>query len=94
MGLKEAHERACREQGMTEEQIARDWEAFEAEYNAWLDETRARERAEDEDAEVNPREQARRCVAAARDIGLMESYAESCEGLRYQCPECPFRRGK
>jgi hypothetical protein len=35
--LREAHAESCRDEGMTEEQIARDWASFTADYDAWMD---------------------------------------------------------
>lgn len=45
--LREAHAEYCREAGMAEEAIARDWAEFQTDYDAWLDDRRAQEDADD-----------------------------------------------
>jgi hypothetical protein len=80
--LRISHFTHCRAEGMTDDQIEKDWSAFEADYEAWLD---ARPEAEEEVGGGD------RCAAAARDIGLPQAFAETCENRQHGCPNCPFR---
>ncbi len=82
--LKEAHYKTCKAEGMTDDQIEKDWESFISDYEEWLDE---------QDAAPEPEETgSAKCEAAARSIGLLRAYAETCEDCQYGCPGCPFKK--
>lgn len=85
MTLKQAHYESCKAEGKADEEIARDWEQFEKDFEEWAEEVAATvpEPEETGDAE---------CAVAAREIGLMQAHAETCEDRQYGCPSCPFRK--
>lgn len=84
--LKEAHYKTCKAEGMTDEQIEKDWAEFISDYEEWLDEIKAREVEEEEVGGGD------KCVAAARGIGLPQAFAETCENSQHGCPGCPFKK--
>jgi len=86
MSLKQAHCESCKAEGLTDAEIEKDWEQFEKDYEAWVEDIEARE-AEGEETGGGDR-----CVAAAREIGLPQAFAETCEDRQHGCPGCPFKK--
>ncbi len=85
MSLKVTHYEYCRASGMTDAEIEKEWEQFEEDFAAWREDVAAREVG----AETGGGD---RCVAAAREIGLPQVFAETCEDRQHGCPNCPFKR--